>query len=149
MDDCNYFKKMVEISRIFKFLIGLNVEFDEVRGKIIGRQPLPSLGEVFSIVCHEESRRNVMHGKKLSRPVKNSALLGTATAASHNPNNQHRSDDKLRVCVIIVINHATLVKPTGNYMGSKLIGSSLNGRLISKATLIVSLLKHMLSRHPH
>ena len=132
MDDCNYFKKMVEISRIFKFLIGLNVEFDEVRGKIIGRQPLPSLGEVFSIVCHEESRRNVMHGKKLSRPVKNSALLGTATAASRNPNN-----------------HATLVKPTGNYMGSQLIGSSLNGRLISKATLIVSLLKHMLSRHPH
>ena len=87
MDDCNYFKKMVEISRIFKFLVGLNVEFDEVRGKIIGRQPFLSLGEVFSILCHEKSRRNVMLGKKLSGRVENSALLGTATAASCNPNN--------------------------------------------------------------
>ncbi|KAI3446825.1 hypothetical protein Pfo_003490 [Paulownia fortunei] len=34
-DDCSYFK-MVESSRIFKFLVGLNVEFDEVRGRIIG-----------------------------------------------------------------------------------------------------------------
>lgn len=38
---------MVESLQIFKFLVGLNVEFDKVWG-IIGRQPLPSLGEVFS-----------------------------------------------------------------------------------------------------
>ncbi|KAJ9682642.1 hypothetical protein PVL29_018544 [Vitis rotundifolia] len=88
---------MVESSRIFKFLAGLNVEFDEVRGKIIGRQPLPSLGEVFSEVCREESRRNVMLGKKLSRLVENSALLGTATSTSRNPNNQHRPNDRPRV----------------------------------------------------
>ena len=36
MDDCNYFKKMEEGSHIFKFLVGLNVEFDEVWGRIIG-----------------------------------------------------------------------------------------------------------------
>lgn len=59
---------MVESLRIFKFLVGLNVEFDEVRG-IIGRQPLPSLGEVFSKVRREKSRRNVMLGKKLYGPV--------------------------------------------------------------------------------
>ena len=68
MDDCNYFKKMEEGSQIFKFLVGLNVEFDEVWG-IIGRQPLPSLGEVFSKVRREKSRRNVMLGKKLYGPV--------------------------------------------------------------------------------
>lgn len=28
----------MEDNRIFKFLIGLNVEFDEVRDRIIGRQ---------------------------------------------------------------------------------------------------------------
>ena len=88
---------MVESSQIFKFLVGLNVEFDEVRGRIIGWQPLPSLGEVFSEVRCEESRRNVMLGKKLSGPVENSALLGTATTTSSNPNNQRRSDDKPRV----------------------------------------------------
>ena len=87
-DDCNYFKKMVENSRIFNFLARLNVEFDEVRGRIIGWQPLPSLGEVFSEVCREESQRNVMLGKKLSKPLENSTLLGTAAAAaSRNPNN--------------------------------------------------------------
>ena len=96
-DDCNYFKKMVESSQIFKFLVGLNVEFDEVRGRIIGWQPLPSLGKVFSGVRCEENRRNVMLGKKLFGPVENSTLLGTTATTSGNPNNQRRSDDKPRV----------------------------------------------------
>ena len=96
-DDCNYFKMMVESSRIFKFLTGLNVEFDEVQGRIIGRQPLPSLGEVYSKVCCEESRKNVMLRKKLSGPMENSTLLGTAVATSRNPNNQCCPDDKPRV----------------------------------------------------
>ena len=42
----------------------LNVEFDEVKGRIIRRQPLPSIGEVFSEVRREQSMRNVMLGKK-------------------------------------------------------------------------------------
>ncbi|KAL6322665.1 hypothetical protein AAG906_015351 [Vitis piasezkii] len=54
----------MEDNRIFKFLVGLNVKFDEVNGRIIGRQPLPSIGEVFLEVKREESRRNVMLGKK-------------------------------------------------------------------------------------
>ena len=88
---------MVESSQIFKFFVGLNIEFDEVRGRIIGWKPLPSLGEVFSEVRHEEIRRNVMLGKKLSELMENSALLGTATTASRNPNNQCHPDDKPRV----------------------------------------------------
>ncbi|KAL9411515.1 hypothetical protein AB3S75_045171 [Citrus x aurantiifolia] len=48
VDDCNYHKKIVEDSRIYKFLTGLNVEFAEVRGRIIGRPPLPPIGEVFA-----------------------------------------------------------------------------------------------------
>ena len=43
-------KKTMEDNRTFKFLAGLNVEFDEVRGRNIGRQPLPSIGEVLSEV---------------------------------------------------------------------------------------------------
>ena len=98
MNDCNYVKKMVESSWIFKFLVGLNVEFDEIQGRIIGQQPLPSLGEVFSEVRREEIRRNVMLGKKLSGCVENPALLSTTVAASRNPNNQRHLNDKLRVC---------------------------------------------------
>ena len=88
---------MVESSQIFKFLVGLNVEFDEVRGRIIGWQPLPSLGEVFSEVRCEASQRNVMLKKNLSGPVENSTLLGTTATASRNPNNQRHPDDKPRV----------------------------------------------------
>ena len=96
-NDFNYFKKMVESSQIFKFFVGLNIEFDEVRGRIIGRKPLPSLGEVFSEVHREASQRNVMLKKKLSGPVENSTLLGTTATASRNPNNQRHPDDKPRV----------------------------------------------------
>ncbi|XP_071912178.1 uncharacterized protein [Coffea arabica] len=63
-ENFRHHKKTVEDSRIFKFLAGLNVEFDKVRGRIIGRQPLPSIGEMFSEVRREESRKNVMLGKK-------------------------------------------------------------------------------------
>ncbi|KAG2704987.1 hypothetical protein I3760_05G031200 [Carya illinoinensis] len=63
LDDCNYNKK-VENSRIFKFLLGLNDEFDEVRGRILGRQPLPPIEEVFFEVRREDCRRNVMLKKR-------------------------------------------------------------------------------------
>ncbi|XP_052206376.1 uncharacterized protein LOC127810847 [Diospyros lotus] len=63
-EDCNHHKKMVEDDRIYKFLAGLNIEFDEVQGRIIGRSPLPPIGEVFAKVIREESRRSVMLGKK-------------------------------------------------------------------------------------
>lgn len=57
--------KPVEDNYIFKFLTRLNIEFDEVRGRIIGRQPLPLIGEVFSEVRIEESRKNVLLGEKV------------------------------------------------------------------------------------
>lgn len=78
--DLAHHKKKMENVRIFKFLAGLRVEFDEVRGRIIGRQPLPQLGEVFSEVRREESRRNVMLGKKEGEP-ENSAFISNANVA--------------------------------------------------------------------
>ena len=62
-DDCNY-NKMVENARIFKFLAGLNDEFDDVRGRILGRQSLTPLEKVsFEVRC-EDCRRNVMMKRK-------------------------------------------------------------------------------------
>lgn len=62
--DCNHHKKIVENDRIYKFLAGLNLEFDKARGPIIGCGPLLSLGEAFSEVRREESRRSVMLGQR-------------------------------------------------------------------------------------
>ena len=77
LNDCNHYKKTVEDNRIFKFDIGLNVEFDEVRGRIIRRQPLPSVGEVFLEVRREKSSRLVMPGKmNLNNTVENSGVTG-------------------------------------------------------------------------
>ena len=75
--DSKHYKKMVDVSRVFKFLAGLNVDFDEVRGRILGRNPIPPIGEVFSEVRREESRRQVMLGKNTAvapPPVEGSAL---------------------------------------------------------------------------
>ncbi|CAN1766567.1 Retrovirus-related Pol polyprotein from transposon TNT 1-94 [Linum perenne] len=84
-EDYLYYKKTVDTNRIFKFLVGLNAELDEVRGRIIGRDPLPPIAEVFNEVRREETRRRVMLGsRKEVQPVEGSAfqavggLLGPA-----------------------------------------------------------------------
>ena len=91
-EDCNHFRKTVEDHRIFKFLAGLNVEFDEVRGRIIGRQPLPSIGEVFAEVRREESRRQVMLGKKTQNPAVESSAL-----AANNVGGRGKKEDRKNV----------------------------------------------------
>ncbi|KAL5747461.1 hypothetical protein ACOSQ2_024758 [Xanthoceras sorbifolium] len=97
IEDANYNKKTVEAHRIYKFLAGLNVEFDEVRGRIIGRSPLPPIGEVFAKVRREESRRSVMLGKSgSSGTVETSALLVLETAANKAEHHYKKSDEKPR-----------------------------------------------------
>lgn len=45
--DSNHHQKTKEDNCIFRFLISLNVEFDELTGRIIGRKSFPSNGQVF------------------------------------------------------------------------------------------------------
>ena len=74
-ENCNYYKNMVDAGQVVKFLAGLNVEFDEVRGRIIGRNPLPPISEVFA---REKIRRQVMLGKKATSatgPVEEGSAL--------------------------------------------------------------------------
>ncbi|XP_052201688.1 uncharacterized protein LOC127807691 [Diospyros lotus] len=59
-DDSQKYSKMLEKERIFDFLQGLNLDLDEVRGRLLGTKPLPSLREVFAEVRREESRKRVM-----------------------------------------------------------------------------------------
>ncbi|KAA8530019.1 hypothetical protein F0562_034553 [Nyssa sinensis] len=91
VEDSHYHKKIVKDNRILKFLAGLNIEFDEVRGRIIKRQPLPSIGDVFSEVRREESRRNVMQGKK--GPGVAVANANSSKVITY----QHRNDEKPQV----------------------------------------------------
>ena len=41
---------MIEKERVFDFLHGLNSNLDEVRGKLLGTKPFPSMREAFAKV---------------------------------------------------------------------------------------------------
>ncbi|KAK8348830.1 hypothetical protein V6Z12_A06G105100 [Gossypium hirsutum] len=70
--------------RLYEFLAGLNCDLDEVRGRILGRTTLPTIGEAFAEVRREEKRSLIMVGdtrelKPLTiaghRPSENSTLI--------------------------------------------------------------------------
>uniref|UniRef100_A0A803QNT8 Uncharacterized protein n=1 Tax=Cannabis sativa TaxID=3483 RepID=A0A803QNT8_CANSA len=78
------------------FLARLKVEFDKVRRRIISRQPLPPIGEVFSEVRREESRRSVMLGKKvIGIVVKCSSFAIVGGIYGRNINYSPKYDEKL------------------------------------------------------
>ncbi|KAI5448575.1 hypothetical protein KIW84_015834 [Lathyrus oleraceus] len=70
---------------------GLNANFDEVRGRIIGRNPIPPIGEVFSEVRREESRRQVMLDKNTS--VVPPPIEGSALAIPHGESQCNNKED--------------------------------------------------------
>ncbi|RVW52774.1 hypothetical protein CK203_076657 [Vitis vinifera] len=76
-DDAATYRQIVEQKRLFKFFLGLNRELDDVRGRIMGIKPLPSLREAFSEVRREESRKKVMMGsKEQPAPTLDASALG-------------------------------------------------------------------------
>ena len=68
--------------RLFNFLYGLNKELDEVRGRILGKTPLPSIREAFAEVRREESQKRVMMGLVKEPEVERSALVTKKTDQS-------------------------------------------------------------------
>ena len=58
--DAAILKRFVEKERIFEFLVGLNLEFDQVWVQVLGKVDLPSINETISIIGAEEGRRGVM-----------------------------------------------------------------------------------------
>lgn len=55
-DDSKKFKRLQEKERVFEFLDGLNPDLDEVRGRVLSKEPLPAIREVYAYVGREESR---------------------------------------------------------------------------------------------
>ncbi|XP_073119738.1 uncharacterized protein [Henckelia pumila] len=76
-NDTELYRRIVEQKRTFKFLLGLNKNLDEVRGRIMGTKPLLKIREAFSEVRREESRKKVMMGTQSPAPL----LEGSALAA--------------------------------------------------------------------
>ncbi|XP_048230384.1 uncharacterized protein LOC8261697 isoform X3 [Ricinus communis] len=76
---------------------GLNVEYDEICGRIIGRNPQPPIGEVFAVVRREESQRPVMLGKRTAgstASMEGSALAIPKAQVSSRTSHNQRAEDK-------------------------------------------------------
>ena len=80
-EDNAHYCKILEKERAFDFLAGLNKELDEVRGQILGKEPLPSVREIFSEVRREKSRPKVTLGEQQSSQSETSALVIHGEAA--------------------------------------------------------------------
>ncbi|KAI5410279.1 hypothetical protein KIW84_055684 [Lathyrus oleraceus] len=74
-EDQKKYKELVEKDRIYKFLLGLNKDLDEVRGRILGTKPLLKIREAFSEVRREESRKKIMLGTPSSVPYSESSAM--------------------------------------------------------------------------
>lgn len=92
------FKRHLEKERSYEFLVGLNKNLDEVRGRILERRTLPSIGEAFAEVRRAASRRRTMLGGKNDssatsfgqRPTETIALVTKTTkSCGEQKNNQH------------------------------------------------------------
>ncbi|RVW50981.1 hypothetical protein CK203_071298 [Vitis vinifera] len=77
-------KRLSKGNVCFKFLLGLNKNLDEIRGRIMGVKPLPSLREAFSEVRREESRKNLMMGSHQQLNMAESLALKTQFAPFDN-----------------------------------------------------------------
>ncbi|RVX07328.1 Retrovirus-related Pol polyprotein from transposon RE1 [Vitis vinifera] len=114
------FRQIVEQKRLFKFFLGLNRELDDVRGRIMGIKPLPSLREAFSEVRREESRKKVMMGSKSNLPqhwMPLPLLLGHLIVVVEIVRNG------IGLGVIIVRNQAIIRRLAGSFMANRLIGN--------------------------
>ncbi|XP_072062323.1 uncharacterized protein [Arachis hypogaea] len=61
--DVELYRKSIEGQRVHIFLAGLNCEFDQIRGDILRKYPIPELEECYSLVRHESVRLTTMKGE--------------------------------------------------------------------------------------
>ncbi|KAL5553898.1 hypothetical protein UlMin_041299 [Ulmus minor] len=89
-NDFALYKKIGDQKRTFKFLLGLNKELDEVRGRIMGIKPLPNIREAFSEVRREESRKKLMMTDNLSTSTVEGSTLYTHNSSQDNKSKKGR-----------------------------------------------------------
>ncbi|KAI5413617.1 hypothetical protein KIW84_057969 [Lathyrus oleraceus] len=75
-EDCVLFLKRQENDCVFMFLARLNKDLDGVRGRVLGKIPLPTLRETFAEIRREDGRQGTMIGKT----PRNSEYAGLAMA---------------------------------------------------------------------
>ncbi|KAI3470119.1 hypothetical protein Pfo_026782 [Paulownia fortunei] len=132
-EDSSLYKTIVEQKRTFKFLLGLNKDLDEVRGRIIGIKPQPTIREAFSEVRWEESRRKVMVvGDSSMTPTMEGSALFTHSSSQQNQDNKLRREGHDANIVKDLVTQKNCEK----FKGSLLIGSPTEHAVIKKSVLM-------------
>ncbi|XP_052182681.1 uncharacterized protein LOC127795193 [Diospyros lotus] len=91
LEDSQQYKKIVEKDRVYQFLLGLNKDLDDVRGRILSIKPLPSVKEVFSEVRREESWKKLMLGSHHPfLPAENSAMIAQGNSFNRDKQQKNR-----------------------------------------------------------
>ncbi|GAB2291436.1 hypothetical protein Dimus_025691 [Dionaea muscipula] len=60
-NDVTSYRKSVQRQRVHIFLAGLDGEFEQLRGEILRKDPIPELEEAYSLVRREDLRRTTMN----------------------------------------------------------------------------------------
>ncbi|XP_043699759.1 uncharacterized protein LOC122650408 [Telopea speciosissima] len=58
--DITKFQLREDKFRVYTFLIGLNVEYDQLRSQVLSRSPFPTLEQAYSMIQLEDTRRSTM-----------------------------------------------------------------------------------------
>ena len=69
------YKKKVQKDCVFAFLTGLNHDFDEAKGRVMSRNPFPSINEAFAEIKREDTRKRLMSQKQGTQNQEKSALI--------------------------------------------------------------------------
>lgn len=83
-DDATEHRREVEEEHLFELLTRLDPAYDDVRGRLLARDPLPTIREAFAVLRHEESRRKVMmvaESARVSPGSDASALISRGTSS--------------------------------------------------------------------
>jgi hypothetical protein len=120
-DDVVILKNYIEKERIFEFLAGLNIKFDQMRVQILGKESLPLFNEVFSLIRAEEGRRTVMldvsNIEGSATLITNSRNMSDAMNGAKVGKTEGKKNSLTMICfVTIARRHVIQRRPAGNSM---------------------------------
>ncbi|KAL6318406.1 hypothetical protein AAG906_041168 [Vitis piasezkii] len=99
-EDANHNKRVVEAHWIYNFFARLNVEFDEVQGRIIGKSPLPTIGETYWKIHNKPTNwKSSKTGDKINR------VMPTGNEDEASPFNKEHMDHLLKLLKSIHLNY--------------------------------------------
>ena len=84
VDDSSIYQQIVEQKRTIRFLLGLNKDLDEVKGRVMGIKPFPTIREAFAEVRREESKTKLMMFEANITPAVEGLALFTHSSSQNN-----------------------------------------------------------------